>query len=237
MCFLYPASFARATDAGENITQRRRNEIHAPTTTGGNRGPDDEHWALGRCRKVFFSGFKTKNCYNDLGYLVEIINAATNQSYWHLEKLDAQNHIIEESHGNLTTTNTYDPNTGLLIDTVTMHNQLLNQHLHYIYDVLGNVKERQDLINHITEHFSYDELNRLTLAQTVDKETINYEYNAIGNITYKSDLGHYHYGENHAGPHAVTSISGAKGFAFDYDANGNQTSANNLSIIPSAWER
>jgi RHS repeat-associated protein/RPE4 domain-containing protein len=52
-----------------------------------------------------------------------------------------------------------------------------------------------------------------------------YQYDAVGNITYKSDLGYYHYGEN-AGPHAVTSITNDNGTQianFKYNKNGDQT--------------
>jgi hypothetical protein len=42
------------------------------------------------------------------------------------------------------------------------------------------------------------------------------------NISFKSDVGSYTYGENNTGPHALTSISGAKSNTFTYDVNGNQ---------------
>jgi len=43
--------------------------------------------------------------------------------------------------------------------------------------------------------------------------TRTYKYSSIGNITNKSDIGHYRYGEGNAGPHAVTS---AGIYSFDY---------------------
>ncbi|MDP5208636.1 hypothetical protein, partial [Microbulbifer sp. 2205BS26-8] len=46
-------------------------------------------------------------------------------------------------------------------------------------------------------------------------------YNAIGNITYKAGVGTYAYGQNGAGPHAVTT---AGGVSYHYDAYGNMTS-------------
>jgi len=49
-------------------------------------------------------------------------------------------------------------------------------------------------------------------------------YDAAGNITYKSDVGCYHYDETgNAGPHALTSITD-KG-TYTYDANGNVISS------------
>ncbi|MBU1926939.1 MAG: hypothetical protein KKI20_04115, partial [Gammaproteobacteria bacterium] len=53
----------------------------------------------------------------------------------------------------------------------------------------------------------------------------------LGNITYKSDVGHYHYGDQ-AGPHAVTSITDDAGKTverFLYDAEGNQTNADKIN--------
>ncbi|MGD9108081.1 MAG: RHS repeat-associated core domain-containing protein [Gammaproteobacteria bacterium] len=59
---------------------------------------------------------------------------------------------------------------------------------------------------------------------------VTYQYDALGNLTYKSDVGHYKYGINKnnpvVGPHAVTSIeddSGKQIDSFTYDADGNQT--------------
>ncbi len=56
--------------------------------------------------------------------------------------------------------------------------------------------------------------------------TKTYNYDAIGNITAKSDFAdNYLYGENGAGRHAVTSVQkGGTTFAsYKYDANGNMT--------------
>ena len=47
-------------------------------------------------------------------------------------------------------------------------------------------------------------------------------YDSYGNIKNKSDVGDYTYGENGAGPHAVSSTS--DGATYQYDANGNMIS-------------
>ena len=46
-------------------------------------------------------------------------------------------------------------------------------------------------------------------------------YSASGNILSKSDVGAYVYGQNGAGPHAVTTITGVRANTYHYDANGN----------------
>jgi hypothetical protein len=47
---------------------------------------------------------------------------------------------------------------------------------------------------------------------------MSYDYDSIGNMTYKSDIGSYSYNSNMNGPHQVSSI-GSKNFT--YDLNGN----------------
>jgi hypothetical protein len=59
-----------------------------------------------------------------------------------------------------------------------------------------------------------------------------YSYNAIGNLTYKSDVGAYNYpAPGQARPHAVTSVSGGSiNATFTYDLKGNLIAGNGLSI-------
>ncbi len=92
----------------------------------------------------------------------------------------------------------------------------------YKYDPLGNVRGQYDNVNGVSSGYRYDELNRLTEVQTPGRQIQTFRYDALGNIIYKSDVGAYKYGENGAGPHAVTSIVGEKPATFQYDANGDQ---------------
>ncbi|NJM28586.1 MAG: hypothetical protein HC856_11045, partial [Pseudanabaena sp. RU_4_16] len=74
----------------------------------------------------------------------------------------------------------------------------------------------------MNEAFTYDNLNRLIQASGAVTKT--YRYDAIGNITYKSDVGSYAYpasGANSIRPHAVTSVGGPINASYNYDANGN----------------
>ena len=54
---------------------------------------------------------------------------------------------------------------------------------------------------------------------------MSYRYDAIGNMTYKSDIGSYDYGYN--APHQVSSIGAKK---FIYDSNGNMTNNDGTKI-------
>ncbi len=114
----------------------------------------------------------------------------------------------------------------------------------YEWDDLGNLTERRHTVANLIETFQYDELNRLTrsaidgrsveLYKLGGNDIVTYEYDALGNITFKSDVGHYTYANN-AGPHAVTGITGDvtlghKNTTYTYDANGNMLSGDGRSI-------
>ena len=103
------------------------------------------------------------------------------------------------------------------------------QHLALSWDEVVNLEQRKETGNgrNLTENFQYDGLNRLTSSQVVGSSAQTLTYNAIGNITHKSDVGSYSYGAGTAGPHAVTSAGGQ---SYSYDANGNNISGDGRSI-------
>ena len=94
-------------------------------------------------------------------------------------------------------------------------------------DGAGNLKSRSDLLQNLTETFSYDALDRLRTAQVTGQAAIAYDYDVLGNVTNKGDHGVYTYAGVNAGPHAVTSVltPGSQTLNYAYNANGNQTSA------------
>ncbi|WP_409419233.1 RHS repeat domain-containing protein [Marinomonas sp. RS-M-Aa-14] len=69
--------------------------------------------------------------------------------------------------------------------------------------------------------------------------TVSLNYNALGNITQKSDVGTYTYNQTQCGrqtgPHAVSSITG-KG-AYCYDQNGNLLSGDNRSLTYNSFDK
>ena len=120
----------------------------------------------------------------------------------------------------------------------------------YFYDPIGNLTGRVDHAVDLDETFSYDALNRLTdstlsgagaeLYAFADLETTTYAYDALGNLTERSDAGTYSYGSgpgSGAGVHAVTAISGLIDTAFAYDANGNQLSGHGRTIAWSSYNK
>jgi RHS repeat-associated protein len=136
------------------------------------------------------------------------------------------------------TNNTYDEN-----ELYRLRHKITNaggqnvQDLTYTYDPVGNITKIVDASNTQTAkttNYTYDDLYRLlsatisnSSAENVDgpdnqNQVQTFTYDAIGNITYKSDVGTYSYngnvGKNYANPHAVTNI-GDK--TYSYDENGN----------------
>lgn len=105
------------------------------------------------------------------------------------------------------------------------------QNLQYEWYKTGNMKLRRDANRSLSETFTYDPLDRLDKVFLNSAETLDVNYDAIGNIQFKSDVGTYAYGHP-VHEHAVTSISpvsGQSARAFTYDKNGNMDSRDGVS--------
>jgi RHS repeat-associated protein len=156
----------------------------------------------------------------------------TRSLLWQTDIANAQGHIVQETFGNGTIgQRLYQAQTGDLAVLVTGSGGANIRNLQdtaYSFDAVGNLKTRDDAIANLSETFNYDELNRvISTAATpfgLPSITKSYQYNAIGNITYKSDVGSYTYnpsGASSVRPHAVTRVAGALNHDYTYDANGN----------------
>ncbi len=118
------------------------------------------------------------------------------------------------------TTYVYDPLNSRLASINTTGPEGALQDLEYGYDAVGNITSIQDGCHGgNTQSFGYDELNRLTNAQSSSYGTITFAYDQLGNMTYNSRIGTYTYGGTK--PHAVTQAGDDKTYL--YDNNGNMT--------------
>jgi RHS repeat-associated protein len=112
------------------------------------------------------------------------------------------------------------------------------QDLTYTFDGVGNVTALRDgrtgrtPQNDLSQRYDYDALYRLT-GVSGSYGQISYSYNSIHNLIRQTsnadprlDLGDLVYGQNGAGPHALTSAAGQ---SYRYDGNGNRTSRNGVS--------
>lgn len=96
----------------------------------------------------------------------------------------------------------------------------------YIYDEMDNVLSKEDIKQKITHTYTYDlqdQIKSSTTFQDSVYSTILYEYDSIGNILNKSDVGDYTYAKAHQ-----LSYAGAN--TYEYDANGNVIKRNNTTI-------
>ena len=186
------------------------------------------------------------------GYLSKIKEAREGTEgtiYQHILTMDARGNVTTMQLGNgVTAYASYDEASGRLENMSAFDSfGIEKQNVDYLFDVLGNLKSRNDQSGFATsmkEVFHYDTLNRLDRVQltapalgiNTATTTLSLNYTRDGNINCKSDVagvgtangcfnttvGNYSYGLN-AGPHAVTN---AGGVSYKYDANGNQTSSN-----------
>lgn len=141
---------------------------------------------------------------------------------------------IEYANG-VTSRNTFNPNNLYRLEKKLTENSAKEklQEISYTYDAIGNVTDILDQSQNQAAkqaHYQYDDLYRLTKAEiTNSANSENYvrtfNYDSLGNITNKSDIGAYLYegdqGNNYANPHAVTQVGET---TYQYDKNGNLTS-------------
>lgn len=207
------------------------------------------------------SGFVENNVYTSLSFLCRITDTAGSPTcssaggatvFWTANTLDAELHLTQQTAGNgVVTTDTFDSNTGLLTNVRAGPSDSVAA-FDYIYDSLGNLTYRSDNFQGLFERYCYDGLNRLTNSATggsgvtlctssgtgITTKTVGYD--ALGDITSKSDVGIYSYpSTGSAQVHGVASITGVVNGVtnptYIYDANGNMTSGAGRSVSYTAF--
>lgn len=160
---------------------------------------------------------------------------------WQAQVVGAWGKTEQQLYGNgITHKAAFEAATGRVTDlTAGAGNSVLSQH--YTWDSLNNLTGRGDdngdgNTGAVTESFAYgDNLNRLT-SYTVSApaipnlaRTVTLQYNALGMLLYKSDVGNYTYGAQGGAagshPHALQGVAGALNASYTYDANGNLQTA------------
>ncbi|HEV7163757.1 MAG TPA: RHS repeat-associated core domain-containing protein, partial [Gammaproteobacteria bacterium] len=176
------------------------------------------------------------------GALTGIANQADGFIYWQAATgsgsapVDAFGHLLAYTDGNnVSTVLSYDQATGAVTGIGSGIGQSSAvQQLTYSWDGFGNLSKRYDANQNLTENFTYDALNRVLTSSVTNPgnngPSLSLTYDAMGDISTRSDLGAYSYGDpNH--PRAVTAVAGLPG-TYSYDANGNQIGGNSRTI---AW--
>lgn len=155
------------------------------------------------------SGFMVKRSYNVTGYLAQITDAYSGRIYWSAKAVNANGQVEKQIYGNgVELQKTFDPNNFSLKDIKAIKNSSILQKMSFVYDVIGNVISRYDLLDSREEDFTYDDLNRLTSSRVRGYKAVDVAYNNLGNIVSKTDAGDYQYGTIGNNPHQLLAVNG-----------------------------
>jgi RHS repeat-associated protein len=184
--------------------------------------------------KVFDTG------YNGMGYLERVQRGS--RVLWQITAQDAAMNPTQLALGNgLKQSRSFYPQTGRLQDATLITGANAQRLVEgYVYDQLGNMKQRTQHWDNggFSESFEYDALNRLHTSQVDNQPVQVFDYDAIGNITSKTDVGNYTYPVSGTGvvrPHGVKTVSSISGI-FEYDVNGNVLSGAGESMIWTSFD-
>ncbi len=159
---------------------------------------------------------------------------------WKAQAYSAWGKVEQQVFGNnVLTTSAYDASTGR-IDSIKAGVGAATAAMNYSYawDSLSHLTGRTDangdgVTGPVTDGFIYDDIGRLqsysVSASAIPslQRNVTLQYNALGMVLAKSDVGVYTYGPQGFGahPHALQSVSGAIPTSFTYDGNGNMKTA------------
>jgi len=185
---------------------------------------------FGREKAVeYASGLKVQRIFTKFGALRDVIDGDTGERFWGVGGMDAFGNVTRQDYGNgVFGEYTYDPITGRPASKKWSRYQggsvLLMDRVDYGYDTLANLSEQRRISGsgisiNAEETYEYDELQRLTYSRVKTTPTAasvptRYDYDALGNLTRKSDFsldqaGAYEYtaaGTNQCGPNVATTV-------------------------------
>ena len=189
---------------------------------------------------VSTAGYRLKLQYdysNGVPVAIKDFNAPTTV-IWSSTANDARGAVIDETLGtNLRVLTGRDPLTGQMdYRQAGVGGGSSLQNLAYSWDVNDNLTSRGDAnqagsctvggaAGKLCETFTYDSLERLDTVSRNGTQSLKLDYDLIGNITSRSDVGSYGY--DPIRKHAVTA-AGSNSFA--YDANGNVITRNGATL-------
>jgi RHS repeat-associated protein len=173
------------------------------------------------------------------GYVSSLQNytgGVVGTTFWELTpgatNVDAWGHVTDETLGTsapVRIQSAFDAVTAALNSRTVGSGGSLNnlQSLAYQWDLNLNLKQRQDLIQNLTEALIYDNLNRLQTSTLNGTTNLTVTDDSTGNITQMVSPGitvPYTYDSTHV--HAVHSAgTGTNQRTYTYDANGNMSTS------------
>ncbi len=158
------------------------------------------------------TGFAIQHQYTAQGYLEQVTSSDGTTIYWQKTQENArgQLEVFSLANGTFQSNRTFEKATGLLSQIMTEHGSEKLQNVYYEFDELNNLTKRTDYLadgnRGLEESFTYDNLNRLKTTSIKGKPygQLSMDYDDLGNIISKSDVGTYSY--TGARPHAVSEI-------------------------------
>jgi hypothetical protein len=139
--------------------------------------------------------------------------------FWQLNSVDAFGHLIDEQTANgLRVLTSFDPSTGWMESrqSGTGGSMTNAQYLAYTWETSGDLHERQDFNQNLTEVFQYDALHRLTDSTLNGSPNFAVSLDAAGNILSKTGMSSYTYD-----PTYKRALLTGGGSSYSYDSNGN----------------
>lgn len=166
------------------------------------------------------------------GVLRQVRDSSAGTVFWQADATNFSGQVTQETLGNGVVTNrAFDAVTGW-VSTIQsgVGGGAGLQNESYLFDRLGNVTQRQNNNLGLTENFYYDNLYRLDYSALNGGTNLDMAYDAMGNITSRSDIAGGATWTYHATKrHAVTQ-AGSSSYTYSYDANGNAQTRNGHSI-------
>lgn len=168
--------------------------------------------------------------YGILGSVTDWSSGSAGTVYWTANAKNPRGQTTQETFGSGVVTNrAFDAVTGQMSSIQSgMSGGSGLQNESYLYDVVGNVTQRQQNNAGLTENFYYDNLYRLDYSQLNGSTNLDVSYSPDGNITSRSDISSgaawtYHSTKKHA-------VTAAGSHSYAYDSNGNMTSRDGSTL-------
>lgn len=162
---------------------------------------------------IFPSNYSINYSYTSEGVLRSVMDSES-KVLWKTSEANPMMQPTRCMTGNgLVTHLDYDENTSRLTSIHTTCGDKKLQNYTYEYDGYSNMTHRNDLVNTISESFSYDPLNRLTSA--IDQHGVSsFSYDPLGRMISKtSPSGTVFTNADYSGnkPHAIKSVQSSNG--------------------------
>lgn len=166
------------------------------------------------------------------GFLNQVKDANAGTAFWTANAANPRGQVTQESLGNgLVTNKSFDAVTGWISSIQCgISSGACAQNHSYLFDLVGNVTQRQNNNLGLTENFYYDNLYRLDYSQLNGATNLDVSYDALGNITARSDVaGGAAWTYDSVHKHQMRQ-AGSPSLTYTYDANGNAVARNGLAI-------